>query len=84
MGAAATPQTIRGAAAGFLQAQGKWAAAGMPLADSDLVKHRKAKCLACDQWDPGMWLGVGGCKACWCVGRLKWRQATSKCPTGKW
>ena len=81
---AVQPQTIREATAGFLQAQREWVAAGMPLARSDLVATRRAVCTVCDQWDPEMWLGWGGCKVCRCVGRLKWAQSTASCPVGKW
>lgn len=81
---AVPPQTLRGAAARFLQAQREWLVAGMPRARADLVATRRVVCLVCDQWDSGMWLGLGGCKVCWCVGRLKWAQSTASCPVGKW
>ena len=64
-------------------AAGKWARAGMPVADSEQLRLRATACHACPEWDATAYAGAGRCTQCGCTA-LKLVMATEDCPLERW
>jgi len=57
----------------------RWKAAGYPRPVRSLIATRLQRCRPCVHWQPGGYLGLGGCAICGCSGLKLWLP-TEQCP----